>query len=192
MSNQKDHEKIKQLDRCYSAVQQSGTRGIRAVEIARKLGVHKTTVYRELSSLQLMGRVESKNGLWYEKTGKQTIKPLEREIEIELPLPKNQLQPVMALEMLAQYSEERGLPKTANQMRIMLQTLKETRTIKIKGKNVDDIDLEKLGQMIQQINKKSSNFDFKGLFKSIKNQLPSKKKTELDASNQSSTSNKHA
>jgi hypothetical protein len=53
-------------------------------------------------------------------------------------------------------------------MRIVLEKLRETRTIKIKGKNVDDLDLEKLGNLIQQANEKSSKVNLRSLFKSLK------------------------
>ena len=159
---------MKKLDKCYTVVRQSSAKGISAAEVARKLNIHRTTAYHYLNSLELMGKVEGKNRLWYAKTGEQTTKPLEREIEIELPMPKNQLQPVMALEMLAQHSEDQGMKRLANLYKVMLETLRETRTIKIKGKNVDDLDLEKLGELIQQATKKSSRFNLKGLFKGSK------------------------
>jgi hypothetical protein len=63
-------------------------------------------------------------------------------------------------------------------------TIRETRTIKIKGKNVDDLDFEKLGNLIQQASTKSSRVDLKDLVKSLKAQLPSKKKTELSVLNE--------
>jgi biotin operon repressor len=183
---------MKKLDKCYSIVLQSSAKGISAVEVARKLNIHRTTVYHYLNSLELMGKVESKNGLWYAIIGEQTSRPLEREIEIELPMPKNQLQPVMALEMLAQHSEEKGFQGLANDYKIMLETLRETRTIKIKGKNVDDLDLEKLGSLIQQANRKSSRVDLKGLFKGLKVQLPSRTKTKLEVPNQRTVPNEHS
>ena len=172
LSNQNDHEIMKKLDKCYSTMLQNSAKGITAVEIAKKLDIHKTTVYHHLNSLELMGKVENKHGIWYTKTGEQTIKPLEREIVIELPIPKNQWEPIMLLELLAKESEEKGYPKLASIHRIILETLRETRTIKIKGKNVDDLDLEKLGNLIQQANKKNSKINLKGLFKGLKRQLP--------------------
>jgi len=172
MSNQKDLENMKKLDRCYKVVRQSSAKGIRAVEIARKLGFHRTTVHGYLNSLELMGKVYSEHGTWREKTGEQTIKPLEREIVIELPLPKNQLQPVALLEMLIKESEIKRYSITAEILRTLLETFRETRTIKIKGKNVDDLDLEKIATLIQQANKKSSKVNLKGLFKSLRKSRP--------------------
>ena len=106
------------------------------------------------------------------KTGEQIIKPLEKEIVIMLPLPKNQVQHVIALETHAKYLEDLGMPSVAALERIILEKIDETRSIRIKGKNVDDLDLEKLGNLIQQANQKSSTFSFKGLFKGLRKSLP--------------------
>lgn len=146
---------------------QSSTKGIRAVEIAEKLGIHRTMVHRHLNSLELMGKVESEHGIWRAKTGEQTIKPLEKEIVIQLPIPENQWQRIAALEVLAK-DWEANSAETSNLYRVCLETLRDTRTITIKGKNVDDLDLEKLGNLIQQANEKSSKFNLKGLLKSLR------------------------
>jgi hypothetical protein len=169
MSSQKDHEYMEKLDRCYKLVQQSSVKGgIRAVEIADKMSVHKTTVHKYLNSLQYMGKVESDQGLWKAKTGEQTIKPLEKEIVIELPLPKNQVRAILYGELIANYSEDVGSPEIAKMYRTMIETLNKTRTIKIRGKNVDDLDLEKIAVMTQQANEKSSKINLKGLLKKLK------------------------
>jgi hypothetical protein len=175
MPTKKDHEFKENLDRCCSIVQQSSTKGISAVEVAEKMGKHRTTVHGYLSSLELMGRVESQHGIWYAKTEEQTASPVEKEIVIELPLPKNQWQEIARLAALTKHLDEMGLSGIADANRIFLEKFNETRTIRIKGKNVDGLDLEKLGNLIQQANKKSSNFDLKGLFKSLKKSLPSRK-----------------
>lgn len=166
--NQKDHELKGNLGRVYKAILQSGAKGIRAVEIADKLGIDRTTVHVHLNSLKLRGLVESEQGIWRAKTGDQTTKPLEKEIVIELPMPKNQWQRMALLEALGKDWEGANLPKDANIYRILLEKFKETRTIRIKGKNVDDLDLEKLGNLIQQANEKSSKVNLKGLLKSLK------------------------
>jgi len=167
MSNRKDHENMKKLDRCYKVVLQNSAKGIRVDEIARKLGVHRTTAYNYLNSLQLMGKVESQQGIWRAKTGEQSIKPLEKEIVIELPIPENQWQRIASLEVLAK-DYEKSFSETSNLYRVCLEKLRETRTITIKGKNVDDLDLERLGNLIQQANKKNSKVNLRGLFKSLK------------------------
>lgn len=176
MSNQKDHEVMKKLEKCYNVVLQSSAKGISASEIARKLAIHKTTVYSYLNSLELMGKVESQHGTWHAKTGEQTIKPLEKEIVIELPIPKNQWQLMALLEAITNDAKESGYPKLANTYRIFLENFRETRTIRVKGKNVDDLDLEKIGNLIQQANKKSSKVNLRGLFKSLKKQQPDNEK----------------
>jgi len=53
-----------------------------------------------------------------------------------------------------------------------LEKFRETRTIRIKGKNIDDLDLETLGNLIQQANEKSSKVNLRGLFKSLKKSRP--------------------
>lgn len=159
---------MEKLDKCYRIVQQSGVKGLRTTEIAEELGVHRSTVYKHLNSLELMGKIENKHGIWYAKTGEQTIKPLEKEIVIELPIPKNQWQHIALLEAYAKHLEDVGFSTTAEIHRTFLQKFNETRTIRIIGKNVDDLDLEKLGELIQQATKKSSRFNLRGLFKGSK------------------------
>ena len=162
---------MKKLDKCYKVVLQSSVKGISAVEIAGKLGIHRTTVHGYLNSLELMGKVENTHGTWHAKTGEQTIKPLEKEIVIELPIPKKEWQRIAFLEAQAKQFEKWGW-SLAEDIRILLEKFKETRTIRIKGKNVDDLDLEKLGNLIQQANEKSFKVNLRGLFKSLKKSRP--------------------
>jgi len=159
---------MKNLDKCYNVVLQSSAKGgISAVEIAEKLGLHRTSVHRYLNTLDYMGKVENDNGIWRAKAGKQTIKPLEKEIVIELPMPEKEWQRMVLLEAMDEDWKE-AFPETKSLYKICLEKLRETRTIKIKGKNVDTLDLEKLGNLIQQANEKSSKLNFRGLFKSLK------------------------
>jgi IS30 family transposase len=165
--SQKDHKSKDNLKKCYNVVRQSSANGVSAVEIAERLGIDRTTVHRHLARLLLMEKVESKNGIWFAKTTKRTTKPLEKEITIELPMPEKEWQRMALLE--AMDKDWKGtFPETTSLYRICLEKLRETRTIKIKGKNVDDLDLEKLGNLIQQANEKSSKVNFRGLFKSLK------------------------
>jgi biotin operon repressor len=166
--NQKDHELKGNLGKVYKAVLQSGAKGIRAVEIADKLGIDKTTVYPHINSLKLWGLVESDQGIWRAKTEDKTTKPLEKEIVIELPMPKGEWRRMAFLEAQAKESERLGFSLLAEDMRILLEKFRETRTIRIKGKNVDNLDLEKIGNLIQQANEKSSKVNLKGLLKSLK------------------------
>ena len=163
---------MEKMDRCYKVVKQSGTIGINAAEIASKLGVHRTTVHRNLVSLELMGKVENSGGMWRAKTGEQTIKPLEKEIVIELPIPKNQLNYVARLAAYNVHLEHIGFSGIVEMNEAILEKFDEARTIRIKGKNVDDLDLEKLGNLIQQATKKSSKFRWGRLFKSLKGSIP--------------------
>ncbi len=149
-------------------MQQSGKDGIRAIEIAKELKIDRTTVHRHLTSLDLRGKVESKNGRWYATTEEQTNKLSEKEIVIELPMPKREYRQKALLEMQAKEAERVRWPLLAQDIRILLEKSKETRTIKIRGKNVDDLDLEKLSKLIQQANENSLKASLKGLFKSLK------------------------
>jgi hypothetical protein len=170
----KEHERMVNLDKCFSLVQQNCTKGgISAIEIAKKLSKDRTTIHRYLTSLDLMGKIESRGGRWYAKTGEQTIKPLEKEIVIELPLPRNKWADVARLQVHVDYLESMGLPEVASMEKTLIDKFNETRTIRIRGKNVDDLDLEKLGNLIQQANQKSSLFNFKSLFKGLRKSLHS-------------------
>ena len=168
MSNRKHRKSMERMDKIYNIVPQSSTKGIRAVEIASKLNIHKTVVYRDLNSLYLMGKVESDQGIWRAKAGEQTIKPLEKEIVIELPIPKNEWQRLALLEHFARDWEEHFPNDKDNAYRISLEKFRETRTIRIKGKNVDDLNLEKLGNLVQQANEKASKVNLRGFLKSFK------------------------
>jgi sugar-specific transcriptional regulator TrmB len=157
------------LDKCYNIVLQNTAKGgLTAIEVGEKLGIYRTTAYDYLNSLELMGKVENVHGRWRAKTGEQTIKPLEKEIVIELPIPKNQWREIAKMEATAKYLEHLRLLRTAEDIRIILETFNETRIIRIKGKNVDDLSLEKLGNFVQQANEKSSKINLRGLLKRLK------------------------
>jgi len=158
------------LERCYSIVQQSSAKGISAADLAKKIGKHRTTIHGYLNTLFYTGRVESRNGLWYAKTGQQIIKPLEKEIVIELPLPKRQWQQEVLLEHTVKTFGAENDPD--NIFKISLDKLKETRTIRIKGKNVADLEMEKLAELIKQANERSSKINLKGLLKKLRKSQP--------------------
>jgi hypothetical protein len=165
LSNQKDHEFKGNLDRVYKTVQQSGKKGIRAIEIADKLGIDRTTVYSHLRTLDAKELAKSDQGIWHAKAGEQTAKPLEKEIIIKLPLRRDEWQRMTLLES---YIHEFGNPEKKDIFTIALEKLNETRTIKVTGKNVDDLDLEKVANLIKQALKQSSRFSLKGLFRGLK------------------------
>ena len=80
------------------------------------------------------------------------------------------------LEIYSNYLEEMGFSKSAKIPKTIIEKFNETRTIRINGKNVDDLELKKLGNLIQQATKKSSKFSFGRLFKgSKKSQLDTTK-----------------
>ena len=134
--------------------------------------MHRTTVHRHLTSLELMGKVESQHGLWTVRKGEQTVAQLEKEIVIELPTPEKEWQKIAMLKTLA---HEHSYRRTANIYSTMLESYKETRTIRIKGKNVTDLDMEKLGTLIQQANEKSSKINIGKFFRNLKRPQPDEK-----------------
>ena len=168
MKGRKDHQNMDNLDSCYKLVQQSSAKGgIRAIEIAEKLGVHKTTVYDRLKSLEFGGKVFSDQGLWKATTEEQTIKPLEKEIVIELPLPKKDWKDIARLQVSADALGELECPESERMITTLIETYNKTRTITIRGKNVDDLDLEKMAVLTQQANENSSKVNLKGLLKKL-------------------------
>jgi hypothetical protein len=168
MSNQKDHGLTGNLYRVYKVLLRIGAEGIHPQEIADELGIDKTTVYGHLSTLRHMRRAESEQGTWRAKTGEQTNKNLEKEIVIELPMPKGEWRRIAFMEAQAKEFERDGWTELAGDIRILLENFRETRTIRIKGKNVDDLDLEKAASFIQQANERSSKVSLRGLFKSLR------------------------
>jgi hypothetical protein len=169
MSVEKAHKNMDKLDKYYKVVLQNSAKGgINTVEIADKIGVHRTSAYDYLNSLELMGKIKNEHGRWLATTGEQTIKPLEKEIVIELPIPKNQWPNVALLDIMAKDCELHNLHGVADLYRTTLEYYNKTRTIKITGKNVDDLTLEKLESLILQADEKSSKVSFRGLFKNLK------------------------
>jgi len=116
-----------------------------------------------------MGKVYSDRGYWKAKTEEeQTIKPLEKEIEIVLPIPKNEVHRLALLENLARDWENNCSEDEDNPARILLEKLNEARTITIRGKNVDDLDLEKIATLIEKASENSSKFNLKGILRKLK------------------------
>jgi hypothetical protein len=99
---------------------------------------------------------------------------LEKEIVIELPIPKNQLNYVARLAAYNVHLERIGYSGIVEINKAILEKFDEARTIRIKGKNVDDLELQKIGNLIREATAKSSKFNLRGLFKSLKLRLDSK------------------
>ncbi|MCD6241839.1 HTH domain-containing protein [Candidatus Bathyarchaeota archaeon] len=142
MSHKSKRKFMDNLERCYKLLQQSSSKGIRAVEVASKLGVHRTTAHSYLNTLELMGKVYSEHGLWYAKDRKdESIGEKEIELTIKLPpLDEEERQREAELRYIA---EKYGLES----LKLRLKFLEELRTIKIKGKNIEDIK-EQLPKLI--------------------------------------------
>ena len=65
------------LDKCYKTLQQNG-RGLRAIDLAKEVNLNKSTIHRNLSTLQLRGKVEERNGIWYaiQNSQNQNLNPI--------------------------------------------------------------------------------------------------------------------
>jgi Mn-dependent DtxR family transcriptional regulator len=176
MPSRKQHESMMNLEKCLTLVQQSSAKGgISAKEVGEKLSVHRATAHGYLNTLEYMGKVESQHGRWFAKKGKQTVKPLEKEFVIKLPIPKNEVQRLAFIEAQAKKFERMNLSDLAEDLNIILNKYNESRTIRIKGKNVDDIELQKLANMIQEANERGSKTDVKNVFKGLKKRLNAQK-----------------
>jgi hypothetical protein len=121
--------------------------------------------------------VYSSHGLWFSKREQPTTtenlstteqpsnQRLEKEIVIELPLPKDKWYNLAVIEAHAKLAETHGYSRLAETEKIFVEKFNETRRIKITAKNVNDIELEKLTNLIQQANEKSSKMNLKKFFK---------------------------
>jgi hypothetical protein len=183
MTSKKEHQSMENLDKVYNLVQQSSAKGgTNATTIGEKLGMHRTTIHKHLNSLELMGKVESQHGLWVAKTGEQTIKPLEKEIVIELPMPKDKWADLARLQVHSDYMKGLGFSGVAEIEQTLIDKFNETRRIRIIGKNVENIDLEKVSNLILQANEKSSAVSLRRFLKGLKlPQFPSETKTNVGA-----------
>lgn len=168
MSSHKKHELMEKLDKCYNEVLHSSAKGVSAIDISGKLGVHRTTVHSYLNTLELMGKVYSEHGLWYARKEQEESQSIEKEIVIELPIPKDVWMELALLEAQAKRLEKVQLTQTAELIKTFLEKFRETRIIRVRGKNVDSLDLEKLQGLIQQAYERSSKAKFGSLFKRLR------------------------
>jgi hypothetical protein len=168
MTNKRKRKLMENLDNCYKVVLQSSSKGINAVGISEKLGVHRTTVHNYLNSLELTGKVYNEHGLWFARKDEHEIRPVAKEIVIELPTPKDHIIEESLLEICAKELPENTFPKCAGSLNILLEKLKQTRTIKITAKNVENIDLENLQSLILQAYEDSSKLKSRSLRKYLK------------------------
>ena len=80
-------------------------------------------VHRNLNTLELMGKVESQHGIWRVKTEEQ-IRPSEKEIVIELPMPEKHWQRMALLEAMANDWEGTGVSKNGICIELPLKSSK--------------------------------------------------------------------
>jgi predicted transcriptional regulator len=166
MSSKKDHESMERRQQILEIIQQSSSKGgIKVIEISKKLGLHKTTVYDYVNALYNRGLIENDQGRWRVSTTGQKIQPLEKEIVIKLPIPKSEERRMILLKNSASLFGR--VNDADNIFKISLEVLEETRTIRVIGKNVDDLDLEKISGLIQQATESSYKAKFRKLFKKV-------------------------
>jgi hypothetical protein len=177
MSSPKYHQFMMNLRKCYEVVLQNTAKGgITANDIAKKMDMHKTVIHHLLNTLKAMKKVQDQHGNWFIRPKERTAETQEKEIVIELPIPKNEWQRIALLEDMARLF---GGNDPTNSFKTALQALKETRTIRVKGKNVDDLDLERVGNLVGEANR-SFSFNLKSLVKKLrvpKRQAPKSSET---------------
>ena len=156
-------------------IQQSSSKGgIRVIEISKKLGLHKTTVYDYVNALYNRGLIESDQGRWKANTSGQKVQPLEKEIVIKLPLPRSEWQ---RMALLKDASTKFSAGRADNIFKQSLDALEETRTIRIIGKNVDDLNLQKVSELVKEATESSYKVKLKNIFKKSKKPEHTKDKT---------------
>ncbi|MEM2104516.1 MAG: hypothetical protein QW717_06480 [Candidatus Bathyarchaeia archaeon] len=165
--DKKKHEYMEKLDSIYKVVQQSST-GISAVGIAKKLGKpesYRTTVHRYLNTLELMGKVYSEKGLWYAKEPKEnSIIGKEIELTIELPILDKEIAVAEAqLRVLCEALKEINAD---DPLKTFLEALKDARTIKIKGRNIEAIK-EQLPKLIEEALQKQNKLKNKSFWRRL-------------------------
>ena len=144
-------------------IQQSSPKGgIKVIEISKKLGWHKTTVYDYVNALYNRGLIESEQGCWRVSSTGQKVQPLEKEVVIKLPLPRNEWQRMV---LLKDASTKFSVGREDNIFKQSLDALEETRTIRITGKNVDDLNLQKISELVKEATESSYKIKLKNLFK---------------------------
>lgn len=165
MSQKRKRESMEKLDSCYSVVQQSSAKGISAKEIADKLKMHRTTVHSYLNTLELMEKVYSQKGLWYAKEPEEnSILGKEIELTIELPILDKQIAVAEAqLRVLCEALKEINAD---DPLKTFLEALKDARTIKIKGRNIEAIK-EQLPKLIEEALQKQNKLKNKSFWRRL-------------------------
>lgn len=87
MSDKRKREWLENLGKCYKFVQQSLS-GRSAIEVAKELGIHRSTAHSLLNSLELAGKVHSEHGLWKANLEAGTLGKLDKYERLEAELDK--------------------------------------------------------------------------------------------------------
>jgi len=172
MSPKKDHESMEKRQQILEIIQQSSPKGgIRVIEISEKVGLYRTTVYDYVNALYNRGLIESDQGRWKVNTAGEKVQPLEKEIVIKLPLPRSEWQRMV---LLKDASTKFSAGREDNIFKQSLDALEETRTIRVTGKNVDVLDLQKISELVKEATESSYKVKLRNIFKKPKNPEPTK------------------
>jgi hypothetical protein len=127
-------ERMNSLDKCYKTLQQS-SRGLRAIELAKELNLDKSTIHRNLSRLQLRGKVEEKNGVWYaiQSSQNQNFNPIKSILDGLENLTLKQAEFKAQIQFIAEYNPNNIDPEIEiNELRIKIDELEDLKNNLIK------------------------------------------------------------
>ena len=115
------------LDKCYKTLQQN-CRGLRAVDLAKELNLHRSTIHRNLSSLQLRGKVEERNGIWYanQNSQNQNLNPVKTLMEELVNLTLKQAEFKAEIQFINDYNPYNSDPQIdINELEIKIEELEK-------------------------------------------------------------------
>jgi hypothetical protein len=141
VSAEKQHERMKKLDKCYNVIRQS-PHGKKAAEVAKELGMSaRNSAYDLLGTLELQGKIRSDHGLWTAvKDGKQEYSSLSSEGSILLHRIFEQTDEIKDI-----LYEKKDATQAFERLRFLLAQLEEP------IKKEMNVELEKTRQAIQSV-----------------------------------------
>jgi DeoR/GlpR family transcriptional regulator of sugar metabolism len=107
---------------------QQNSKGFRAIDIAKELKFSRSTAHRNLSSLQLRGKVEERNGEWYAKQNSQNqnLNPITTIMEELVKLTLKQAEFKAEIEFIHDYQPYNSDPEIdINELQIKIEELEK-------------------------------------------------------------------